>query len=91
MNRLLLALIAESAVVLLWGTIRSYRNVPPMPERIVTTEGENVFTREHIREGQTVFQKYNLMGFGTLPGDDSYFGPGFAARASWREYLNIII
>ena len=85
MNRMLLALIAVSAVVLLWGTVRTYRNVPPLPERIVTVEGETVFTRERIREGQTVFQKYNLMGFGTLLGNGSYFGPDFTA-----EYLALL-
>ena len=85
MNRFLLAVILASAVVLIWGTVQTYRHVPPIPEELVTTEGETVFTRSDIRAGQAVFQKYNLMGFGTLLGNGSYFGPDFTA-----EYLALL-
>ena len=85
MNRFLLAVIVASAVVLIWGTVQTYRHVPPIPEELVSTEGETVFTRADIRAGQAVFQKYNLMGFGTLLGNGSYFGPDFTA-----EYLALL-
>ena len=85
MNRFLFAVILVSALVLIWGTVQTYRHVPPIPEELVTLEGEIVFTRADIRAGQAVFQKYNLMGFGTLLGNGSYFGPDFTA-----EYLALL-
>ncbi len=85
MNRFLLVVILISAIVLIWGTIKTYRHVPPIPEELVTVEGQTVFTRADIRAGQAVFQKYNLMGFGTLLGNGSYFGPDFTA-----EYLALL-
>ncbi len=85
MNRFLLIVILVSAIVLIWGTVKTYRHVPPIPEELVTTEGQTVFTRANIRAGQAIFQKYNLMGFGTLLGNGSYFGPDFTA-----EYLALL-
>lgn len=83
-NRLLIAIVVLSGVVLLWGTVETYRNVPPVPEAVVA-DGEVVFTGDDIRAGQAVFQRRNLMGYGTLLGNGSYFGPDFTA-----EYLALL-
>lgn len=85
MNRLLLVVIVISGIVLIWGTAQTYRHVPPIPKKIITADGQTVFTRSDIRAGQSVFQRYNLMGFGTLLGNGSYFGPDFTA-----EYLALL-
>lgn len=83
-NRLLIAIVVMSGVVLFWGTVQTYRNVPPIPETVVA-DGDVVFTGEDIRAGQAVFQRRNLMGYGTLLGNGSYFGPDFTA-----EYLALL-
>ena len=84
-NRLLVAAILISGVVLVWGTVQTYRSLPPLPEAVTTEQGQTLFTRSDIKTGQAVFQKYNLMGFGTLLGNGSYFGPDFTA-----EYLALL-
>lgn len=81
-NLTLIGVIVLSASVLIWGTVRTYQNVPPIPSALLTESGAEVFDANAIRAGQTVFQRRNLMGFGTLLGNGSYFGPDFTA-----EYL----
>lgn len=82
MNLLLLIIILISAAVLLWGTVQTYRHLPPLPASVVSIDDKILFTLADIREGQAVFQQRNFMGFGTLLGNGSYFGPDFTA-----EYL----
>ncbi len=82
MNLLLLIIILISAAVLLWGTVQTYRHLPPLPASVVSPDNQILFTLADIREGQTIFQQRNFMGFGTLLGNGSYFGPDFTA-----EYL----
>lgn len=81
-NRVLLFVVMLSGVVLAWGTFQTYQNLPPIPQALVTDTGIEVFNENGIRAGQAVFQRRNLMGFGTLLGNGSYFGPDFTA-----EYL----
>lgn len=85
MNYLLLAVILVSTAVLIWGTVQAYRSLPPLPEAFVTADGQTVFTQTNLKAGQATFQRYNLMGFGTLLGNGSYFGPDFTA-----EYLALL-
>ncbi len=75
-NTLLVAVVVVSAAVLLWGTIQTYRHVPPLPGAFVVAGGQALFDRQQIRDGQAAFEKHDLMGFGTLLGNGAYFGPG---------------
>jgi len=84
-NELLIAVIVLSGVVLFWGTVETYRRLPPVPDAFVTTDGKVLFTRDDIKAGQRVFQLRNLMSFGTIFGNGSYFGPDFTA-----EYLAVL-
>ena len=84
-NRLLMMVIVISGVVLFWGTVETYRQLPPLPDEFVTTDGERMFTIADIKVGQRVFQLRNLMSFGTIFGNGSYFGPDFTA-----EYLAVL-
>ena len=72
--------------ILIGLTIRSYRNAPPIPERVTAPLGEVVFTGDDIRKGQKVFMKYGLMENGTLWGHGAYLGPDFSA-----EYLHTLV
>lgn len=85
MNRLLIAVILLSALALVAGTVLTYRNIPPIPDEVVVNGEQTLFDRDAIAAGQAVFQRYNLMGFGTLLGNGSYFGPDYTA-----EYLALL-
>jgi nitric oxide reductase subunit B len=58
--------------------IRAQR--PPIPERVLTDDGQVLFTGDDIMAGQHLFQKYGLMQFGTIFGHGAYLGPDFTAQ-----------
>ncbi len=66
--------------VLIWLTTRVYQDAPPIPERVVNSTGETIFTGNDILTGQQVFLKHGLMENGTLWGHGAYLGPDFSAR-----------
>ncbi len=59
---------------------RTYSDRPPLPKQVTTAEGTILYTREDVREGQHLFQKFGLMQFGTLYGHGAYLGPDFTAQ-----------
>jgi len=71
--------------VLVWLASRTYKDAPPIPEKVVVGTGETVFTRDDIIAGQQVFLKYGLMENGTIWGHGAYLGPDFSA-----EYLHTL-
>ncbi|MDR7414989.1 MAG: cbb3-type cytochrome c oxidase subunit I [Armatimonadota bacterium] len=88
-NAVLAAVVFASAVALAWGTVQTYRHLPPLPRAFTRSDGTVLFTDADIRVGQQVFQRRNLMGFGTLFGNGSYFGPDYGAEylAFLRDHL----
>lgn len=48
----LAVLLLGSFAVLLWAGADIYRKAPPMPERVVTTNGEVAFTHADIEKGR---------------------------------------
>ena len=56
----------------------TYKGAPPY-FNAVTTEGRTLFTSDDIVAGQSVFQKFGLMDYGTLFGHGGYRGPDFTA------------
>jgi nitric oxide reductase subunit B len=72
--------------VLVWLAFRSYRDAPPIPDRVSAPSGETLFTRQDILAGQQVFLKYGLMENGTVWGHGAYLGPDFAA-----DYLHTLV
>ncbi len=71
--------------VLIWLTVKTYQDAPPIPAKVITSSGETVFTREDILSGQEIFLKYGLMENGTIWGHGAYLGPDFSA-----EYLHTL-
>jgi nitric oxide reductase subunit B len=57
-----------------------YHQHPPIPQRVVATNGSLLFTGNEIMAGQHLFQKYGLMQFGTIFGHGAYLGPDFTAQ-----------
>lgn len=56
----------------------TYKGAPPY-FNAVTTEGQTLFSSDDIMAGQSVFQKYGLMDYGTMFGHGGYRGPDFSA------------
>ncbi len=65
-------------------TVQTYRNAPPIPDRVVDENGATLFTSADILAGQDVFLKYGLMEHGTLWGHGAYLGPDYTAETLHR-------
>ncbi len=58
---------------------------PPIPDRVLDSSGQTLFTGSDILAGQGVFQKYGLMDVGSIFGHGAYNGPDFSADYLHRE------
>src|SRR5690625_811123 len=79
------------ALVMIYGFlvmgILAYRTSTasmPMPEKVVTETGEQLFTGEDITRGQELCQARGLMQYGSVLGHGAYLGPDYTA-----EYLRL--
>ena len=71
--------------VLGWVGSRIYRDMPPIPERIVTSEGKVVAPEGSIPSGQAVWQTLGGMEVGSIWGHGSYVAPDWTADWLHRE------
>jgi len=67
---------------MIYNTVLTYRQAPPLPARITGPSGNTLITRSDIVAGKSAFQKADLMDYGSLYGMGSYFGEDYTA-----EYL----
>ena len=77
--------IAASFTVLGYFGHDIYRQAPPVPDRVVTTDGRTVFTGDDIRDGQNVWQSTGGQEMGTVWGHGSYVAPDWSADYLHRE------
>ncbi|WP_205620895.1 nitric-oxide reductase large subunit [Intrasporangium chromatireducens] len=63
-------------------TFRTYTASMPQPDKVVTQDGQTLFTGAEITEGQRLFQARGLMQYGSIMGHGGYLGQDFTA-----EYL----
>ncbi|WML44022.1 nitric-oxide reductase large subunit [Neobacillus sp. PS3-40] len=66
--------------VLLVGGYWIFKTQAPRP-LVTDSHGQVLFTKDSIKGGQAVFQKYALMDYGTVLGNGSYMGPDYTAEA----------
>ena len=71
--------------VLGWVGSRIYQQLPPIPERIVTSDGRVVAPEGAIRRGQAVWQTLGGMEVGSIWGHGSYVAPDWTADWLHRE------
>ena len=82
MKRLWIALAAVmvfSFGVLGWIGSRIYQEMPPLPDRVVTTDGAVVIAEGVIGRGQNVWQTMGGMQVGSVWGHGSYLAPDWTA------------
>jgi len=79
-RRSVLLVFVVGMIGLIFMSVQAYRYAPPVPEKVVDSDGKTVFDRQEIEAGQQVFLKYGLMQNGTIWGHGSYLGPDFSAQ-----------
>jgi nitric oxide reductase subunit B len=76
--------------VLGWTGLRIYQEAPPVPERVVTTDGRRLIGPEEIYQGQNVWQSIGGMEVGSIWGHGSYVAPDWTADWLHREAVFIL-
>jgi nitric oxide reductase subunit B len=86
----LAALLLASFSVLLWTGTQIHRVAPPMPERVLASDGTVVFTRADIETGRQVWQSMGGMQLGSIWGHGAYVAPDWSADWLHREAIAIL-
>ena len=81
----LAAVMVFSFGVLGWIGSRIYQEMPPIPDRVVTTQGLTLIAEGEIGKGQNVWQSMGGMEVGSVWGHGSYLAPDWTADWLHRE------
>jgi nitric oxide reductase subunit B len=79
-----------SFVILGWVGTRIYQEMPPIPEKVITTGGTTVIDSGEISAGQNVWQTMGGMELGSVWGHGSYTAPDWTADYLHREAVFIL-
>ena len=79
-----------SFAVLSYYGYEIYQKAPPVPERVVTSEGQILWTAEQIRDGQSVWQSMGGQEVGTVWGHGAYVAPDWSADRVHREARHML-
>ena len=79
-----------SFAVLGWVGSKIYQEMPPIPEKVVTTAGTIVIDSGEIQAGQNVWQTLGGMQLGSVWGHGSYVAPDWTADWLHRESVYIL-
>ncbi|MGW5112639.1 nitric-oxide reductase large subunit [Nocardia sp. NPDC004123] len=78
--------IQACALVALFGffvmgllAFRTYDAGPPIPDRVQSTDGEVLFVKDDIANGQKIFLAAGLMQYGSVLGHGAWLGPDYTA------------
>ncbi len=82
--------VAASFAVLGWVGVRIYQEAPPIPERVVTSDGKELIGPGEISRGQNVWQALGGMQVGSIWGHGSYVAPDWTADWLHREAVHIL-
>ena len=86
----LVVLLLASFGVLLWSGGQIHRVKPPMPERVVTSDGAALYTRADIERGRQVWQSMGGMQLGSIWGHGGYVAPDWSADWLHREAIALL-
>jgi nitric oxide reductase subunit B len=73
--------ISTVVVYVIWIAMSFYTfsNLPPVPDKVVTSDGQTIFTSNEITSGKYLYQKYGLADYGSVLGFGGYFGIDFTS------------
>jgi len=86
---LILVLIGSFSVLGYYGR-EIYTQAPPIPNRVVTSAGQVLFTGQDIKDGQNVWQSMGGQEVGTVWGHGAYVAPDWSADWLHRELVWIL-
>jgi len=84
------AILVLSFSVLGWIGTRIYQEMPPIPDRVVSTNGQVVIASGQTGEGQNVWQSMGGMETGSIWGHGSYVAPDWTADWLHRELVFVL-
>lgn len=84
------AVMVSSFLVLGWVGGRIHQEAPPIPDRVVTTDGAVVIETGDVQAGQNVWQSLGGMEVGSVWGHGSYVAPDWTADWLHREAVFIL-
>lgn len=84
------AIILISFGILGWVGTEIFRQAPPIPRGVVTTEGVEVFGQGVVSNGQNVWQSMGGMQVGSIWGHGSYVAPDWSADYLHRESVFVL-
>jgi len=79
-----------SFAVLGWVGTEIFRQAPPIPASVVTTDGQVLLAGSDIENGQNVWQALGGMQVGSIWGHGSYVAPDWTAEYLHRESTFIL-
>ena len=85
-----IAIFILSFAVLLWIGGEIFREAPPIPNQVVTTEGKVLIDLGEVSNGQNVWQALGGMQVGSIWGHGSYVAPDWTADYLHREAVFIL-
>ncbi|HWI64921.1 MAG TPA: hypothetical protein VNT75_24090, partial [Symbiobacteriaceae bacterium] len=81
---LALVILGSFAILGYYGR-ETYWQAPPIPKRVVTTDGQVLFTEADIKDGQNVWQSMGGQEVGSVWGHGAYVAPDWSADWLHRE------
>lgn len=84
------AVVTLSFAVLLYYGWEIYRKAPPIPDKVITSDGVEIFSREDIQNGQNVWQSIGGQQVGSVWGHGAYQAPDWSADWLHREALYML-
>jgi nitric oxide reductase subunit B len=85
-----IAIFIASFAVLGWVGTEIFRQAPPIPKEVVTTEGTVLLSGDDIQNGQNVWQAMGGMEMGSIWGHGSYVAPDWTADYLHTESIMIL-
>ena len=79
-----------SFAILLWQGQAIYRHAPPIPDKVVSSNGNTLFTKEDILQGQLVWRSIGGHETGSIWGHGSYVAPDWNADWLHREASQLL-
>ncbi len=83
-------LLIASFATLLWTGGEIYRQAPPMPERVVSSDKKVIYVRADIELGRQVWQSFGGMQLGSIWGHGAYVAPDWSADWLHREAVAVL-
>src|SRR5579884_72323 len=83
-------ILVASFSVLGWIGTRIFQEMPPIPSKVVSTDGSEVIAAGDIERGQNVWQSMGGMEVGSIWGHGSYVAPDWTADWLHRECVFIL-